>query len=182
VGEAPIPGIEGVRLLPLTAHEDRRGAMSEMFRRDWIPGAAEMVQANLSFSRAGVLRGLHFHRQQADYWCVLNGTAFIGLFDLRSGSPTEGRKAELRVAAELGRSGLYIPRGVAHGFLAETDLMLLYLVDRVFDGTDEFGVAWNDPHVGIAWPTTDPVLSDRDRGNPPVVEVAGQAPAYQGNS
>ena len=61
------------------------------------------------------------------------------------------------------REGLFIPPGVAHGFLAVTDLTLGYLVDRYFDGSDEWGIAWNDPELGIDWPATDPVLSDRDR-------------------
>src|SRR6059036_3038833 len=97
-------GIEGVRVLALTAHEDGRGSVSEIYRREWVPGRSEMVQANLSVSRAGVLRGLHFHRRQADYWCVLTGDAFVGLYDLRSGSPSQGVKAEVRLSAELGRS------------------------------------------------------------------------------
>jgi dTDP-4-dehydrorhamnose 3,5-epimerase len=104
----------------------------------------------------------------------------VGLFDLRSGSPTEGRKAEVPLSADLGRSALYIPKGVAHGFFAETDLMLAYFVDRSFDGQDEFGVAWNDPQVGIAWPTAEPELSDRDRSNPSLNEVAGGAPSFEG--
>jgi dTDP-4-dehydrorhamnose 3,5-epimerase len=178
MADASDVGIEGVRLFALGGHEDRRGSVTEIFRRDWIPGSSELVQANLSISRAGVLRGLHFHRRQADYWCVVSGAAFVGLSDLRSGSPTEGKKAELRLVAELGRSGLYIPRGVAHGFLAETDLVMAYLVDRVFDGTDEFGVAWNDPDVGISWPVPEPTLSDRDRANPPLSRAADLAPAF----
>jgi dTDP-4-dehydrorhamnose 3,5-epimerase len=177
VGGAPTPQIAGVRLFALAEHEDRRGSVSEIFRREWIPDSNQLVQANLSFSRAGVLRGLHFHRRQADYWCVVSGTAFVGLFDPRSGSPTEGAKAEMRLTAELGRSGLYIPKGVVHGFLAETELVLAYLVDRPFDGTDEFGVAWNDPGVAISWPIPDPILSDRDRSNPPL--AAADVPRFE---
>jgi dTDP-4-dehydrorhamnose 3,5-epimerase len=178
VGESPQVGIEGVRLFALTAHEDGRGQVGEIFRREWIPGAAEMLQATLSISRSGVLRGMHFHRQQADYWVVLTGTAFVGLYDLRAGSPTSGARVELTLSADLGRSGLYIPPGVAHGFYAETDLMLAYLVDRAYDGTDEFGVAWDDPAVGIAWPDREPVLSDRDRGNPSLSTLE-RAPAFE---
>jgi dTDP-4-dehydrorhamnose 3,5-epimerase len=162
--------IEGVLLFGLTAHEDSRGLVSEIFRSEWVP-RVEMVQANLSVSRAGVLRGLHFHRLQADYWCVLTGTAFVGLFDLRVGSPTFGAKGELTLSTELGRSSLFIPPGVAHGFYAETDLMLAYFVDRTFDGTDEFGVAWDDPELGISWPNREPILSDRDRANPPLAAI-----------
>ncbi len=178
MGEATEVGIEGALVLSLSSHEDRRGSVGEIFRREWIAGAGEMVQANLSISRAGVLRGLHFHRQQADYWCVLTGTAFVGLYDLRGGSPTFGAKAELTLSADLGRSGLYIPAGIAHGFYAETDLMMAYFVDRIFDGTDEFGVAWNDPDVGISWPVDEPTLSDRDRGNPALTAV-DRAPVFE---
>jgi dTDP-4-dehydrorhamnose 3,5-epimerase len=175
----PQPGeIDGVGLVPLTAHADDRGALTEIFRRAWAPAAGEMVQANLSSSREGVLRGLHFHRSQSDYWCVISGRAFVGLYDLRGGSPTLGRRAEIRIDAEQEWVGLFIPPGVAHGFLAETDLALLYVVDREFDGTDEFGVAWNDPDIAIAWPSSEPVLSERDRSNPSLAEAAADAPAF----
>ena len=127
-----------------------------------------MVQANVSRSRAGVLRGLHVHREQADYWVVLSGVAFVALFDLRPGAPTMGQKAELRLDGEDAWFGLYIPPGVAHGFYAETDVVLLYLVDRPYSGDDEFGLAWNDPEVAIDWPDEHPVLSARDRQNPPL--------------
>ncbi len=134
-----------------------------------------MVQSNISRSKPGVLRGVHYHLQQADYWVALDGRAFVGLIDLREGSPTLGRAAALTLdAAEP--SGVYIPPGVGHGFLAETDFVLQYMVDRYFDGADEFGVAWDDPELGIDWPTSAPTLSDRDRTNPPLAEVlAGRA-------
>ena len=124
-----------------------------------------MVQANLSISRPGVLRGLHFHREQSDYWCPIAGTGFVGLFDLRQGSPTEGAKAELQIGDDA-RRALLIPPGVAHGFYAESDLRLLYFVDEYYTGEDEFGLAWDDPDVGIEWPTRGPLLSQRDRSNP----------------
>lgn len=171
-------GIEGVLLIPLAPRGDDRGSLTEVFRRAWVPGSSEMVQANLSVSRPNVLRGLHFHRRQADYWCVLRGTALVGLFDLRAGSPTEGRKAEVRLAAEE-RHGLYLPPGVAHGFYAETETWLLYLVDAHFTGEDEFGLAWDDPTVGIAWPAPHPVLSQRDRSNPSLAEVLERPPRYE---
>ncbi len=163
-------GIDGAFLVHLQAIEDARGSFSETYRHEWLDGASEMVQANISRSRAGVLRGLHFHREQADYWVVLGGAAVVGLVDLREGSPTQ------RVATKLDLSehepaGLYIPPGVAHGFYARTDLMLNYFVDRYFSGEDEFGVAWDDPEIGIAWPSDSPILSERDRSNPSLAEV-----------
>jgi dTDP-4-dehydrorhamnose 3,5-epimerase len=165
------PGIHGVQLIPLTSHEDERGSITEVFRRSWIPGMSEIAQANVSHSHAGVLRGLHVHRRQADYMVVISGTAFIGLYDLRVGSPSERRKAEIRISAQEERSALYIPTGIAHGFYAETDLELQYLVDQYFTGEDEFGIAWDDPQVGIEWPDRHPVLSERDRVNPSLASV-----------
>ena len=172
-------GIQDVLLFPLTPHPDDRGSFTEVYRHEWIPGSSMMPQSNLSLSHANVLRGLHFHREQADYWCVLQGTAFVGLFDLRSGSPTEGKKTEIRIAADERRQGLFIPPGVAHGFFAETEIALQYLVDRYFSGEDEFGVAWDDPDLGISWPASRPILSERDRSNPSLAEVLTDAPRYE---
>ena len=137
-----------------------------------------MLQSNLSRSRAGVLRGLHFHRHQADYWCLLAGRAFVGLYDLRADSPTQGAKAELRLDADE-PAALYLPPGVAHGLYAETEVVLLYVVDRYYTGEDEFGLAWDDADVAIRWPTTEPILSERDRSNPNLQQVMLDPPSMR---
>ena len=170
-------GIAGVYLVPLVAHHDSRGFVAEQFRRSWVPGAREAVQANLSRSAPNVLRGLHFHRRQADYWTILEGSAFVGLYDLRRGSPTEDVGLGVRIAAEDLRC-LSIPRGVAHGFYTPDGLLLQYLVDEYYDGGDEFGVSWDDPGLGIAWPAAAPVLSDRDRSNPGLAGLEDVRPSY----
>jgi dTDP-4-dehydrorhamnose 3,5-epimerase len=174
-------GIAGAFLVPLTTHPDGRGSFTEIYRRDFVPGMREMVQANLSFSRAGVLRGLHVHRLQADYWTVVSGTALVGLYDLRAGSPTSGRKAEITLEGRDPRTCLYIPKGVAHGFYAQTEVVLQYLVDEYFTGQDEFGVTWDDPDVGIDWPTGGraPILSDRDRSNVSLAEMLRDPPHFE---
>lgn len=163
--------IAGAQRFQLVPHADDRGSLTETYRRDWIPGGREAVQANLSWSRAGVLRGLHWHRRQADYWCVLSGIAHVRLVDLREGSPTRLAVGAIRIDAGEQRFGLAIPPGVAHGFYAETELLLQYLVDAAFTGEDEFGLAWDDPALGIDWPSAEPILSERDRSNPPLSEV-----------
>ena len=77
----------GVEVRELRRLGDERGSFAETYRREWLPaGAGEMVQSNLSRSKAGVLRGMHYHRQQADYWVVVEGRVFVALFDLRSGA------------------------------------------------------------------------------------------------
>ncbi len=169
--------IHGVTLVSLARHPDDRGSMTEIYRREWLPGGREMVQANLSRSHANVLRGLHFHRRQADYWCVLEGAARVGLYDLRAGSPTEGVSSVVDVTS-VGERCLLIPRGVAHGFYTRPGLLLQYLVDEPYSGTDEFGVAWDDPALGIEWGARDPVLSERDRSNPSLAEARRNPPPF----
>lgn len=173
-------GIEGALRFELSRFDDDRGWLVEDYRRAWVPEAREMVQGNVSFSHAGVLRGLHFHRRQADWWTFVSGAAFVGLYDLREGSPTRGVGVGVRIDTDEGLAGLYLPPGVAHGFYAERDLYLQYLVDAYYDGADEFGLAWDDPDLGIAWPDTAPVTSERDRTNPSLREVLADPPRFEG--
>ena len=159
-----IPGVLLHRPLP---HADGRGFLAEVFREQEL--GARFVQANHSHSRAGVLRGLHFHRRQADAWYVVSGTAQVGLADLRDpGSP---------VVATVELAGgdpatLLIPPGVAHGFLALTDLDLIYWVTHPYDASDEFGVAWDDPLLQVPWARRDPILSERDATAQPLPQPA----------
>ncbi|MGH2812037.1 MAG: dTDP-4-dehydrorhamnose 3,5-epimerase family protein [Actinomycetota bacterium] len=162
--------IAGVWIVELEAFGDERGRFLETYRREWIPEAREMIQGNRSDSKEGVLRGLHYHLKQADYWYVPSGTALVALADLRRSSPTRGAFEAIE-AGESAPLGVYIPPGVAHGFLALTDMTLNYLVDEYYDGADERGLAWDDPEIGFPWPRTDPILSDRDRSNPRLAEI-----------
>ncbi len=170
--------IEGVVVIDLEERRDDRGSFVELFRDGWFAGSHSMMQANLSFSRAGVLRGMHYHHHQADYWCVLEGVASVGLYDLRPGSPTREAVASLTFDAGLGLRGLYIPAGVAHGFAAVSDVRLQYLVDAEFTGADEHGFKWDDPDLGIVWPIDRPIVSDRDRANPSLAEALADAPPF----
>jgi dTDP-4-dehydrorhamnose 3,5-epimerase len=156
--------IPGVLLLRPEVHGDQRGFFLEALREDALGTA--FVQGNHSHSQAGVLRGLHFHARQADAWYVVRGRARVGLADLRT--PTD-RPAALTVdLAEDDPATLFIPPGVAHGFAALTELDLVYWVTHYFDGSDEHGVAWNDPTLAIPWGVDDPILSDRDAGAEPL--------------
>jgi dTDP-4-dehydrorhamnose 3,5-epimerase len=158
----PVPGIPEAVLGELTAYEDPRGFFVEIFRQDFL--GARFVQANHSHSKAGVLRGLHHHRRQADAWYVISGEAQAVLADLRT--PTNSPAvASIDLSASRPRV-IYIPPGVAHGFLALTDVDLIYWVTHYFDASDEFGVAWDDPTLNVPWRIDDPILSDRDRNNP----------------
>ena len=163
--------IQGVYLVSLTSNEDERGRFVETFRKEWFPQRPwDIVQGNASYSKAGVLRGLHYHHHQADYWFVVSGGILAGLCDLRRSSPTH-RAAQAVEIGERAPTGLYLPPGVAHGFLALTDVVLTYLVDNYYDGTDEHGVAWDDPDIGIDWGTTEPGISPRDASNPSLKSI-----------
>jgi dTDP-4-dehydrorhamnose 3,5-epimerase len=161
------PGrLEGVAWGHLAAHADERGAFREIWRASW-PGE-RYVQANLSTSRLRVLRGLHYHRRQLDRWTVASGRAFVALVDVRPvlADPSTRPPVETRVLRP--DEWVVIPPGVAHGFYAIEATDLLYFVTNEYDGTDELGFAWDDPEVGVPWPERDPILSPRDRANPPL--------------
>lgn len=158
--------IKGVCFVPLKLFEDERGRFVETFRKEWFPWRTwDVVQGNASYSQAGVLRGLHFHHRQVDYWFVPSGTIRVGLCDLRRKSPTHRAVQTLEIG-DQNFMGVYIPIGVVHGFVALTDAILTYLVDNYYDGTDEHGVAWNDPDINLPWGIADPRLSPRDAQNP----------------
>ena len=120
-----------------------------------------------------MLRGLHYHRQQADLWVPIDGEGTVGLVDLRPDVPTTRDHLQLDVEPGV---ALYLPPGVAHGFCARTDFTLLYLVDRAYDGADEFGFSPLDPAAGIDWPVADPILSDRDRDAPALEDALATGP------
>jgi dTDP-4-dehydrorhamnose 3,5-epimerase len=162
--------IEGVVIVRLTAHADERGRLVETFRQEWLPARPAMVQATRSDSAAGVLRGLHYHRRQADYWYAPAGRLFVALYDLRRTSPTRGQSQTLDIG-DGAEAGVYIPPGVAHGLQAMTDATLMYLLDRYYDGSDEFGLAWDDPTAAVPWPLPNPVLSARDIANPKLADI-----------
>jgi dTDP-4-dehydrorhamnose 3,5-epimerase len=163
--------IRGVHVVPLRAFGDDRGYFFESFRRTWIPGIREMIQGNVSFSRAGVLRGLHYHLKQADFWLVPSGHVRAALVDLRRSSPTRGG-TEVLDMGEKYPVGLYIPKGVAHGFAALQDSFMTYLVDELYDNSDEKGVRWDDPALGLDWGIESaPVLSARDAKNALLADI-----------
>ncbi len=176
--------LPGVSFGRLTRYPDSRGSFAEAWRAsgqaadEAFPG----VQANLSSSERGVLRGLHFHQRQADRWIVLQGEAFVALVDVRP-MLLDPSSAPLVVTATLKRDEtVTIPAGVAHGFLAVEPLELLYVVTNEYAGTDELGFAWDDEQAGVQWPsvgTADgmPLLSDRDKANPSLAELVARVRA-----
>jgi dTDP-4-dehydrorhamnose 3,5-epimerase len=163
--------IKGVYIVPLRSFADDRGYFFESYRKSWLPGvAADMIQGNVSFSKQGVLRGMHYHLKQADFWLVPQGHVRAALYDMRASSPTRGAS----LVQELGEDypfGVYIPRGVAHGFYTLAPTMMTYLVDQYYDNSDERGIRWDDPALNIDWGARDPIVSPRDQQNPSLAEI-----------
>ena len=149
--------VDGVLRIPLRRLEDERGWFCELRRDSALP--RRMVQTNASFSRAGVIRGLHFHeRGQDDLFIVVEGTARVVVLDRETGATfTEDIGDDNPI-------GLYVPGHHAHGYEALTDVLLCYHVTEEYDpdDPDEHGVPWNDPRVAHLWSTTTPILSERD--------------------
>lgn len=169
----PAGGIEGLERLVLSPSRDVRGSFTELYRSAWLPGIFdERLQLNCSTSMAGVLRGLHFHDRQWDVWFLVTGRIRAAMADLRTDSPTRMKTCVMDLSSS-DHCGILIPPGVAHGYLAIEHSVMIYLVNRFYDGTDEHGVAWDDPLLGIDWGTVSPVLSERDRNNPRLPEERG---------
>jgi len=149
--------IEGVELIPLKRFEDERGWFMELMRASKLPQPVR--QSNLSFSRKGVVRGLHYHeRGQSDLFACLQGMVRVVVLDRETGETfTEDIGDDNPVA-------VFIPGRHAHGFEALTDCLFLYHVTEEYDPADpdEHGVPWNDERVVHLWSTRSPILSERD--------------------
>lgn len=174
----PHPGIRDLMTVSFQPAVDGRGRFMETFRSEWFSQVSwARLQSNRSDSKAGVLRGLHYHFKQVDYWLVTSGRIRVGLFDLRRSSPTYLQSVAIDLGGE-NQMGVFIPVGVAHGFAALTDCTLLYIVNNYYDGADEFGIAWDDPQANIDWGLKAPQLSARDIANPRLADIpAAELPA-----
>ena len=148
--------MEGIEGFPLRRFEDGRGWFVELRRESKLPKPT--VQTNLSFSRKGVIRGLHFHERQDDLFACLQGTARVVALN---------RETSETFTLDIGDENpvaVYIPGHYAHGFEALTDLLFCYHVTQEYDPADpdEHEVPWNDPRVKHLWSTQSPTLSERD--------------------
>jgi dTDP-4-dehydrorhamnose 3,5-epimerase len=149
--------IDGVRELPLRRFEDGRGWFMEVRRESWLTKPTK--QTNVSFSRAGTIKGLHFHeRGQDDVFVCLQGTARVVVLDRSTGEVYSSDIGDDNPVA------VYVPGHHAHGYEALTDVLFCYEVTEEYDPDepDEHAIAWNDPRVRHLWSTQSPILSERD--------------------
>ena len=146
-----------MRRIELKRFEDERGWFSELARASALP--KPIRQANLAYSRGGVVRGLHYHeRGQDDLFVCLQGMVRVVVLDRATGETFTEDIGDENPAA------IYVPGVHAHGYEALTDCLFCYLVTEEYDpaAPDEHGLPWNDPRVVSLWSTSSPILSERD--------------------
>ncbi|MEJ7811907.1 MAG: dTDP-4-dehydrorhamnose 3,5-epimerase [Gemmatimonadaceae bacterium] len=164
VTQTSLPGV--LRIDPVV-HRDPRGFFLESWHHDRYREAGlpdRFVQDNLSCSRRGVLRGLHYQEPypQGRLIWVTRGEVFDVAVDLRVGSPTFGRWVGHTVSATNARQ-IFVPPGFAHGFVVLSAVALFaYKCTEYYHAEAEATVLWNDPDLGIEWPVAAPRLSDKD--------------------
>jgi dTDP-4-dehydrorhamnose 3,5-epimerase len=160
--------LAGLLLIKPDVFGDERGFFQETWnlRRYTEAGLdRHFVQDNLSLSRKGILRGLHFQNPhpQGKLVYVLQGEVFDVAVDVRADSPTFGQWYGVTLSAE-NHHQLFVPEGFAHGFCVTSDMALFaYKCTDFYRPQSEFSVLWNDPDIGIEWPLANPELSDKDR-------------------
>jgi dTDP-4-dehydrorhamnose 3,5-epimerase len=168
-------GIPDVVLVKYRVFEDTRGFFAELYKRtDFLANGVpyDFVQVNLSYSRPGVVRGLHYQLrpyEQGKLVYVVRGKVFDVAVDIRRGSPWFSK--HVTVMLEPGMA-LWVPPGFAHGFQALEETLLLYLVTKEYAPAHERCIAWDDPELGIQWPMKENVvLSERDKSCPPLARA-----------
>ncbi|MDP9117044.1 MAG: dTDP-4-dehydrorhamnose 3,5-epimerase [Actinomycetota bacterium] len=170
--------LNGPLLLAPAVHGDERGFFLESFRQSELTTRGidcDWVQDNQSRSSAGVLRGMHFQPGQAKLVRCARGAIFDVVVDIRPRSPQFGRW-EGFILDDSEHRQLYCPDGFAHGFCVLSDLAdVVYKVSQYYDPRREGGFRYDDPEVGIEWPTgTQLIPSSRDAGAPTLAEIAAQ--------
>ena len=162
--------IEGLYVIEPTVHGDARGYFMETYNfNDMKENGLDMifVQDNQSCSTKGVLRGLHFQKEypQGKLVRVIKGEVFDVAVDLRKGSETYGKWFGVRLSDE-NKKQFFIPKGFAHGFLVVSDYAeFVYKCSDFYHPGDEGGIAYNDPEIGVEWPTEENmelILSEKD--------------------
>jgi dTDP-4-dehydrorhamnose 3,5-epimerase len=169
--------ISDVILITPKVFEDARGFFLESYKKNVFQAngiTVDFVQDNHSFSKKGVLRGLHFQKPpmaQDKLVRVVTGEVFDVVVDLRKHSPTFGQWLGI-ILSETNKQMLFIPKGFAHGFLAlSATADFEYKVSNLYSPENDSGLLWNDPEVGIDWPIKDPFLNDKDKKQPRFKEL-----------
>jgi dTDP-4-dehydrorhamnose 3,5-epimerase len=169
-------GLDGVVIVEPRIHGDERGFFQESWKSSSY-GAHGMptafVQANISRSMKGVLRGLHyqFRQPQGKLVSVIEGRIFDVAVDIRAGSTSFGQWAGVELSAANNRQ-LYVPEGFAHGFIVLSNSALFhYHCTTEYSPEYDTAIAWNDPDIGVKWPCEPVTVSDKDQKAPRLRDV-----------
>jgi dTDP-4-dehydrorhamnose 3,5-epimerase len=183
---SPHPTIPEILIIEPDVFRDDRGYFlgnyhGKRYRGQGLP--VKFVQDNISFSKRRVLRGLHYQlgRPQGKLVCVFRGEILDVAVDIRKGSSTFGQWVGLTLSSESCRQ-VYIPEGFAHGFCVLSDgALFAYKCTDYYVSAEERGIRWDDPSLGIDWPISNPILSDKDKAYPTLRDVApNDLPASRG--
>jgi dTDP-4-dehydrorhamnose 3,5-epimerase len=174
-------GIKDLYVIEPTVFGDDRGYFMETYNDEFTPyikhldgTPAEFVQDNQSRSKRGVLRGLHFQKEntQGKLVRVIEGEVFDVAVDLRRNSETYGKWYGVLLNTDNKRQ-FYVPEGFAHGFLVTSEYAtFVYKCTNLYDPKSEGGLLWNDPQLAIEWPSVDEILlSEKDKKHPTLAEL-----------
>jgi len=165
--------LQGASILEPVVHGDNRGFFMESYNEEIMHKLGvnyQFIQDNQSLSaEVGVLRGLHYQlnpKAQTKLIRVLSGVIYDVIVDIRRNSPTFGQWVGVTLS-EYNKRQLLVPKGFAHGFCTLVpNTQVLYKVDEYYSPENDRGILWNDPALGIDWPTSSPILSDKDQRHP----------------
>ncbi|HEY2157587.1 MAG TPA: dTDP-4-dehydrorhamnose 3,5-epimerase [Isosphaeraceae bacterium] len=173
VNETRLPGVV---VIEPAVHSDDRGFLTEVWNQRRFDEAGldvRFVQDNLSSSRRGVLRGLHYQwpAAQGKLVYVLQGEVYDVAVDIRAGSPSYGQWIGVTLSSDT-KHQIYIPPGFAHGFaVLSATALVLYKCTGYYTPSDEGSIRWDDPAIAIDWPISDPVLATKDAQAPRLTDV-----------
>ena len=169
--------LDGVLIIQPKTFPDNRGDFSEVYKHsDFLSAGIKkhFVQTNVSTSKKGVLRGMHYQTEpasQAKLLQVVSGSGFDVAVDIRKDSPTFGKWISVTLTANQ-KNMIYIPEGFAHGFLAlEDNTKLVYNCTAEYSPEHERGLRWDDPALNIMWPIGNPIIADRDAQYPTLENI-----------
>lgn len=177
--------IPGLLIIQPKSFSDDRGFFMESYNKERYREAGiaeEFVQDNLSLSRKGVVRGLHYQAPpfaQGKLVSVVRGKVWDVAVDIRHDSPTFGKHVAVELSAE-NKKQFWIPAGFAHGFLAlEDNTIFTYKCTNVYSPEHDRGIRWNDPEIGIEWPLENSIVSEKDQKHPLLKEITREF-VYEG--
>ena len=161
--------LHGVVTQSLQVHRDERGSFREIFKDLWGT-PLHPTQWSVVHSRENVLRGPHLHLEHDEYFLLLQGRAFVGLRDVRPGSPTRDRSCLIELTEDE-ETAVIFPRGFLHGWYFPVQSTHIQAVSQAYEEYhphDNLGCLWSDPELEIPWPCRDPILANRAGSFPPL--------------